>query len=282
MTDETDELGKTAHRLSAGWHDDPEQGYCLLEYHWLRRHAALYHCTLAEAAHQLPKGDPVDVEEIVPRHVVVELNDVSPTLTMAAVRLNDALLADGPYQRLDLEPRLRALEPLLTSTDRQPTLDSERALLAIDWLMHDYLPAWLRLVPTLVTHAESLTTLPALVQQAIDSDQVDRLGRATRDAAHAAAHAATPGSATSVRDAAAGAAQAAGVYVAWDAAEIGDADSTAAVAADYAAEAAENAIRIAIQHMEPEDATAFLQPIVSVLQDGALALFARMLFVHGE
>lgn len=273
-TDETDERDEAEHSLSADWHDDPEQGYCLLEYHWLRRYAALHHCSLTEAVRQMPKGDPVDVEEIVPRHVIVELNDVSPALTMAALKLNDALLADGPYQRMDLEPRLRALEPLLTNTDGQPDVDSRRARLALDWLIRDYLPTWLRITPTLAAHAAILTALSALTGPMADYAEAERI---VREVKAAVAGIPSPG-----WDAASGAAQSAGVYVAWDAAEIGDADITAAVAADYAAEASETAARIAIQYMEPADAAAFLRPTVSALQDGALSLFERMLLVPGE
>ena len=179
-------MDEIAHRLSANWHNNPEQGYCLLEYHWLRRYATLHTCTLTEAAHLLPKRDSVDVEEIVPRHVIAELNDVSPVLTVAAVKLNDALLADGPYQRLDLEPGLRALEPLLADTEGQPEADRVRALLALDWLVRDYLVTWFRLTPALVVHADSLAALPPLAGQAVDYAEADSLVRAIRAAAHAA------------------------------------------------------------------------------------------------
>lgn len=271
-------MDEIAHRLSADWHNNPEQGYCLLEYHWLRRYATLHTCTLTEAAHLLPKRDSVDVEEIVPRHVIAELNDVSPVLTVAAVKLNDALLADGPYQRLDLEPGLRALEPLLADTEGQPEADRVRALLALDWLVRDYLVTWFRLTPALAVHADSLAALPPLAGQAVDYAEADSLVRAIRAAAHAAAD----GIVASSWDAASDAAQAAGVYTAWDAAEIGDAAITATVAADFVAEAAETAIRVAIQHTEPEAATALLRPTVSALQESALALFERMLAVSGE
>lgn len=73
---------------------------------------------------------------------------VSPVLSQVGRVLGDRL-PDGKRQRLkDFVPAL-----VNTVDDR----DDDRSRLAVDWLVRDYAPAWLRLVPQLELAAESLT-----------------------------------------------------------------------------------------------------------------------------
>ncbi|EHR52169.1 hypothetical protein SacmaDRAFT_3972 [Saccharomonospora marina XMU15] len=86
---------------------------------------------------------------------------VSPVLSQVGRVLGDRL-PDGKRQRLkDFVPAL-----VNTVDDR----DDDRSRLAVDWLVRDYAPAWLRLVPQLELAAESLTrrrpvlTVPAAAE----------------------------------------------------------------------------------------------------------------------
>jgi hypothetical protein len=65
--------------------------------------------------------------------------------------LNDALLP----RRVDLEPRLRALAPLIVGTSRRPDIDRLAGLTAMRWLVCVYAPTWLR-ISGLSDHAVTL------------------------------------------------------------------------------------------------------------------------------
>jgi hypothetical protein len=51
-------------------------------------------------------------------------------------------------------------------TKAGPDVERARALVALDWLIREYLPAWLDLVPALAGQAEALRSLPAVADMA--------------------------------------------------------------------------------------------------------------------
>jgi hypothetical protein len=113
----------TTMRLSHGAHGTREAGVCLLEaVAWLagEPHSDRPACT-------------------------------SLVLSTYGRTLNDTLLPS----RADLEPRLRALAPRLVGTAGRPELDQRAGLMAADWLVRVYTPAWLR-VAGLAEHADAL------------------------------------------------------------------------------------------------------------------------------
>ncbi len=76
---------------------------------------------------------------------------VSPMLTEFCIRLNDSL-PDEQRQRL---------RPYLARTigTRGDGLDEQRRWMCVDWLIREYTPTWLELVPDLRAHADALRSL---------------------------------------------------------------------------------------------------------------------------
>jgi hypothetical protein len=108
----------------------------------------------------------------------------------------------------DDETRNRLLLPLLpdlADTATTPADEQTRAFLAMDWLLREFAPAWLDLVPALAPHASAL-------RQAREVTSVETLTAASGVAASAAT------AARAARDAAWAAAWAAARAAAWDAA----------------------------------------------------------------
>ncbi len=124
--------------LRAGSHKEGEKQFCLLE-------AVAYIAGEPHSDH--PKC-------------------VSPVLGAFGRALNDALPED---RRQELRP---LIEPLV-GTAGNPEVDQRRGLMAMDWLVRTYLPAFLRLVPELVRHAEQVSALPELTSW----DDVERVTR---------------------------------------------------------------------------------------------------------
>src|SRR5262249_30274505 len=83
---------------------------------------------------------------------------VSPVLHVMGMRLNDCL-PDGKRQELAvLLPN--GTSPLAgTANDEH---DEARSLLALDWLIRVYTPAFLDLVQSLAPHADALRQLPVI------------------------------------------------------------------------------------------------------------------------
>ena len=290
--------------LTAGTHDDLQIGYCLLE-----RHDVLQQIQRLGGAFDTSEDTAIDVDEV--NSISYRPGDVAAGLRFYGVALNDALLYDGAYQRLDLEPRLRACEPLLTDTaTSSPEQCARWGLMALDWLIRVYLSTWLRLVPALGEHADRLAALAPLTEPATDYVAIGALVRTARDAAGAAAGAAARATAratardaagaaagaaarataratagAAARDAAWAAARAAAVDAAGDAARAtarAAAGDAAGDAARAAAGAAARATALAAAGAAARDAAGAaaseqLAPTVRMLQDAALALFERML-----
>jgi hypothetical protein len=146
---------------------------------------------------------------------------------------------------------LKPLIPRLGGTRATPEIELQRSGLALDWLIREYLPAWLK-VANLEEYAAALATLPAISPPEHLENALPVL-KAARGAARAAA-----------RGAAWAAARAAARAAAWDAAR--------AAAWDAARAAAWDAARAA--------AGAALTPTVKQLQQSALLLIERMIEVR--
>jgi hypothetical protein len=226
--------------LSRGAHNDRDNGLCLLEaVAWLAG------------------------EEHTDRPVCV-----SGVLAAYGRELNDVLLP----ARVDLEPRIRALAPMLVGTAGRPELDHRASLLALDWLVRIYTPAWLRLAK-INGHADNLENCEEVTSW--DDVPTDALA-----AARAAA-----GDARDASRAAARAAQNATRAAAWAAAQnatraaAGDAALDAALDAAWAAalDAAQNATRVADRAAAWGVVSDALAPTVRDLQDSALDLYERMI-----
>ena len=168
---------------------------------------------------------------------------------------------------LDEEQR-RALDAVIAQAPVRVDEETERlrGLMALDWLVRTAAPAWLRLVPSLVPHAEQLEQLPDLTGAAV-SAVVSAVVRDANDAARNAAMAAA-------RDAAWAAARAAAWAATWDAA-VAAARAAAWNAAWAAAWDATLAAAWAAARAVAKDAAA-LAPTVATLQASALDLLRRM------
>jgi hypothetical protein len=148
------------------------------------------------------------------------------------------------------ETLVKPLIPLVIGTRSTPDVQDARAIAVADWSIRHVLPAWLRLTPSLVEHADRLAALPELTT--VDALNDARTGpvagawaaarAAAVDAARAAAAAAAEDAAWAAAEAAArAAARAAAWAAAWDAARA----AAAAAAEDAAWAAAEAAARAA-------------------------------------
>ena len=63
----------------------------------------------------------------------------------------------------DRDRLLRPLVRRLVGSRSTPEVEARRSWLAMDWLVRTHAPAWLRLTPALVPHADALTDLPPIV-----------------------------------------------------------------------------------------------------------------------
>ena len=102
---------------------------------------------------------------------------VSPVIRTYVIGLNDA----SPATRAALRPLL----PSILGTVGSLELEHRRSLRALDWLIREYLPAFLGLVPALSSHAATLRALPPVSDDnAAAAGVVVRAAKdATRDAA---------------------------------------------------------------------------------------------------
>lgn len=194
-----------------------------------------------------------------------------PVIAAFIRRMNDNLPDDDTRTRL-----LGPLVPRIVGTRSTPEVERRRSLMALDWLIREYTPAWLDLTPALADHAAALRALPEIVDT--DTAQHARpVVAAARDAAEAAALA-------TARDAAWDAARA--VWdAAWDALRVADgvaaeaaldaAWDAAGVAALVAARAAPRAAAAWAAGWAP--AMAALAPTTARLQASVLALVDRMI-----
>jgi hypothetical protein len=201
----------TTMQLTHGAHDTREEGVCLLE-------------AVAWLAGE-PHSDAPTCASMV--------------LSAYGLALNDTLLPS----RTDLEPRLRDFAPRLVGTAGHPDLDQRAGLMAADWLIRVYVPAWLRLAG-LTEHADALA----------DGDPIRSWGSLPTTGLAAAWRAAWDAARSAAWDAA------------WDAA------SSVTYSAAYSA--AESAAVGAVWSAAAEDA---LAPTVRSLQDSALDLYERMI-----
>ena len=221
--------------LTAGAHEDRGNGLCLME-------------AVAWFAGEGHSDHPVCV---------------SPVLGAFGRVLND-VLPDG--RRQDLKP----LVPLLPGTAGDGK-DQVRGLMAADWLVRVYLPAWLELAGL---DAGELRGLPVL-----DSGDAAAAAQPVLDSARARAAAAWD----IAGDAAWDAAGAAACEAAWDAAFDAAWDAARDAPWDAPWVAAWVAARDAARDAAGDAAGNALAPTVIMLQDSAVILFRRMIAgVPGE
>ena len=102
----------------------------------------------------------------------------SPVIAAFCRAWNDT---DGPYGEA-IRARLRDYIPRLVNSRGTREQEDARAWLATDWLIRVQAPAWMRLAPALVPHAEVLAALPPQTSAA-----AVRASAAAWDAASAAA-----------------------------------------------------------------------------------------------
>jgi hypothetical protein len=144
---------------------------------------------------------------------------VDPVIAAFMRTWNDGIVDDETRTRL-----LLPLVPLTIGTADGPELQDRRAFAAADWAVRVFTPVWLRLIPALVGHADTLAGLDKL-----DTIDAFKEARGPVNAARESADAAWDTAGDAARDAAGGAAGDA----AWDAA--GGAAGDAAWAAARAA-----------------------------------------------
>lgn len=122
---------------------------------------------LSYGSHTGPGDDAVCLVEASVVHVLRKRKaDTDPTICPVvrkmAAGLNDAYPrgAVGDHART---AELRRFVPLLPHTRSTKKAERRRSYLAVDWLIRVFAPAWLRLVPELVVHADALAGLPEIV-----------------------------------------------------------------------------------------------------------------------
>jgi hypothetical protein len=192
-----------------------------------------------------------------------------PIITAFLIRWNDDLPDD--------ESRTRLLKPLvkkIVGTRSTKAVELARVMLCVDWLVREWTPAFLRLTPALVPHAEALESLKP-IQQWADLDAALEKISAARAAAWDAAWAA-----------AWDAARAAAWAAAWDAARAAAwaAARDAARAAAWAAawDAARAAARDAARDAARAAAWDAIKPTTEKIQQSAVKLVERMIAVGKE
>ena len=183
---------------------------------------------------------------------------VCPTLRKFVLAWNDGLPSDADRNRL--------LLPLLAGMGGTAGDGNEirRAWICVDWLARVHAPAFLRLAPGLVEHAELLESLAPIVDKESLRAAEPKLA-AARDAARAAAWAAAG-------DAAWDAARAAAWAAAWAAARAAARDAARAAAWAAAGAAARAAARAAAWAAAGKNS----QPVVETLQASAAELVRAM------
>ena len=141
---------------------------------------------------------------------------VCPVIAAFVRSWNDGLPNNAERDRL-----LKPLIPRIIGTRSTPEVEKARSMLALDWYIRTFLPAFLRLCPATVFHAEEIEALPKITEENAGSAGVkviaasDAAWAAARTAASAAARAAAR---TAARTAASAAASVAASVAAWDAA----------------------------------------------------------------
>ena len=174
---------------------------------------------------------------------------------------NDSLPDDASRARL-----LRPLLPDLIGTNTSLADTDTRAWMGFDYLVREFTPAWLDLVPALKEHAIALRALPEITKDT-PMDALRAVGLVC-------------GAAETAASAAWRAAWRAAWSAAWSAAESA-AWSAARSAAESAAKsaawsAARSAARSAAESAAKSAAADTLKPVVATLQDRAVALLRRM------
>jgi hypothetical protein len=212
-------------------------------------------------------------------------------ITVFMVSWNDSLPSDADRNRL-----LKPLIPLIVGTRSTKEVEQRRSLMAADWLIRVYTPAWLRAaklekqaelleaLPEITDMAQCPSLMPTLkaVQQDADAARAaarDAAWDAARDAARDAAWAAALAAAG---DAAWGAAWDAVCAAARDAAWAAARDAACAAALAAAWAAARDAAGDAAWDAARDAAEDALQPTVTHLQDSAQDLMRRMCAVKEE
>ena len=76
---------------------------------------------------------------------------VCPVIGALLRRWNDDLPSDSERDRL-----LRPLVPRLVGSRADEDIEKARSWLAVDWLIREWLPAWLDLTPQLQTHGRAI------------------------------------------------------------------------------------------------------------------------------
>jgi hypothetical protein len=256
------------YHLSKGSHDSPAKGRCAMEW-------------VAYLAGEKHTDQPVCV---------------SPVLRGFGISLNDNWEDE---QRQKLRPYLARC--IGTAGDGR---DQERGWLAMDWLIREFTPKFMELVPSLSEHVTALRSLePVRSNEALDDAMIllrnaQKASAAARAAAgDAAGDAAWDAAGAAAGDAAWDAARAAAWDAAWDAARAAARDAARAAAGDAAWDAARAAAGAAAWDAARDAARAaaraaagaaaraaardaardVLAPTVLALQDSALDLFDRML-----
>jgi hypothetical protein len=245
--------------LAYGTHATPEDGRCAME--WVSHLA----------------GEPHSDEP----------SCVSPVLRALCIALNDGL---------DDEPRQR-LRPYLARTigTADDGLDTERAWMAMDWLIRVYTPAWLRLAG-LGQSADALSSLEQVVDEHGLLEALGRLedGRRRARAARAEAFAdrgparpAAWASALTAGLAGREAAWACAGAAAWAGARVAVGDLAGDRARAAARAAAGDAAAISVRRARPSGehphggdraaARATLAPTLETLTESAIGLLERML-----
>jgi hypothetical protein len=181
---------------------------------------------------------------------------------------NDGLPDDAHRDLL-----LKRFVPKVVGSRSTAGVERRRSLLALDWLIRTYTPAWLDLVESLKPHAASLRALPEIV----DMDTASAAAPVVRAARDAAGSAARDAAWAAARAAAGSAARDAATDAAWDAARAAATDAAWDAARDAATDAAWDAARDAAGAAAWDAARAALLPTVMLLQESAVQLVDRML-----
>ena len=223
-------------------------------------------------------GDCCVVQELRRWHDVDPSIDLTPDGESAPIYkmligLNDA----SPRTREMVRSRMTQL----VGTGRSPEIEHARSLMALDWYLRTWLPAWFDLTESLAPHAKALRAMEQITDSnARDAGKVVNAARAAaRDAAGEAAGAAAGAAAwAAARDAAWAAA--------WDAAGAAAMEAAGAAASaaawDAAWAAARDAAGAATWAAVGAAAKAKLALTVERLQDSAIDLLDRMLALGGE
>lgn len=196
--------------LSCGFHDNPNEGMCLLE------------------AASLFAGE--DFSD----HPAC----VDPVIAAFGRAWNDGMRTDKEREQL------KQYIPLIVGTNKGAALSEKRAWMAADWLIREHAVAFLSLTPSLAHHAEALKNLPPITCSSQEMAAQPVIEAAKKDAVYAADvvmayTAAGDAAAVAARAAAGDAARDAAIYAAGDAVWTVD---DAAVAARVAARVAANKV----------------------------------------